>query len=550
MSATVDVVAPGSRPEPLVDLSGLVAGLRWRRRTWVGLALLGLLLGVASTVVFPTGSTAVARVYVAHEEESFTNATTIGETDVALFETTQVAEGALTALGVTDLRPQDLLRTYQVKAIAANILEVSVAGRDGPDALAKAQALADAYIAAHVGRIQVAADAVAAALNDRRAAAQSQLDALADDIADVAGRPATPATAAQLEALYAGRAGLNGQIQDLGQRAQEASIGAPRVAAGTIIVDAPRIAARSSLVAAGIAGAVGLVLGLGVGLGLALIGTVVSDRPVLRRDIAAHLGASVIAQLPAPRRGPSRLWRRSGPVAERRRVAAVLARVVGTVPGGVSLLEVGCPRPAAALAVEIATEMAADRVVVLIDDLPRRHVQAIGSGAPVEVLDGASFPVSAAEEATQYLGVGSTGPGTAWTDLARLGAETLLIVRAGTTPAARLHEVARQLVDVGVHVIGIVLVHPDPRDGTDGTLWDGLHHALRGRAAAIAARYPDELVLVPAPDGHRNVAGAGHNSTNGSGSTGSGSDGNANNGSTNGTNPAVDVTAGEGAEVT
>jgi hypothetical protein len=30
----------------------------------------------------------------------------------------------------------------------------------------------------------------------------------------------------------------------------------------------------------------------------------------------------------------------------------------------------------------------------------------------------------------------------------------------------------------------VVLVHPDPRDRTDGTLWDGLHTALRGRAAA------------------------------------------------------------------
>jgi hypothetical protein len=31
-------------------------------------------------------------------------------------------------------------------------------------------------------------------------------------------------------------------------------------------------------------------------------------------------------------------------------------------------------------------------------------------------------------------------------------------------------------------VIGVVLVGPDPRDHSDGTLWDGLHTALRGRA--------------------------------------------------------------------
>jgi hypothetical protein len=27
-----------------------------------------------------------------------------------------------------------------------------------------------------------------------------------------------------------------------------------------------------------------------------------------------------------------------------------------------------------------------------------------------------------------------------------------------------------------------VLIDPDPRDRTDGTLWDGLHTALRGRS--------------------------------------------------------------------
>ena len=30
-------------------------------------------------------------------------------------------------------------------------------------------------------------------------------------------------------------------------------------------------------------------------------------------------------------------------------------------------------------------------------------------------------------------------------------------------------------------MIGVVLIDPDPRDRTDGTLWDGLHTALRGQ---------------------------------------------------------------------
>lgn len=82
----------------------------------------------------------------------------------------------------------------------------------------------------------------------------------------------------------------------------------------------------------------------------------------------------------------------------------------------------------------------------------------------------------------QRIGVGSVAPGTAWTDLQYLGTQTVLVVRAGHGNAAWLHTVARQLADQRIPVIGVVLIDPDPRDRTDGTLWDGLHTALRGRS--------------------------------------------------------------------
>ena len=57
----------------------------------------------------------------------------------------------------------------------------------------------------------------------------------------------------------------------------------------------------------------------------------------------------------------------------------------------------------------------------------------------------------------------------------------VLVVRAGHGSAAWLHTVARQLADQRVAVIGVVLIDPDPRDRTDGTLWDGPLTALRGQ---------------------------------------------------------------------
>jgi hypothetical protein len=57
----------------------------------------------------------------------------------------------------------------------------------------------------------------------------------------------------------------------------------------------------------------------------------------------------------------------------------------------------------------------------------------------------------------------------------------VLVVRAGHGSSAWLHTVARQLADQRIAVIGVVLIDPDPRDRTDGTLWDGLNTALRGQ---------------------------------------------------------------------
>ncbi|MFD2397462.1 hypothetical protein ACFSVJ_12795 [Prauserella oleivorans] len=145
-----------------------------------------------------------------------------------------------------------------------------------------------------------------------------------------------------------------------------------------------------------------------------------------------------------------------------------------------SLLELGCARTTAELALDVATELAADRAVVIVDDLPGDGIAALleqGGHERIRVVAAPGDPLP--EE--RLLGVGSVGPGAAWTDLAGLGGETVLVVRAGYATTDWLHTVARQLADGGIAVLGVVLVDADPSDHSDGTLWDGLHTALRGR---------------------------------------------------------------------
>ncbi|GHE97420.1 exopolysaccharide biosynthesis protein [Amycolatopsis deserti] len=457
--------------QPLLDLQRVLIAIRRRRRLWLSAALLGLLAGAALAVVSPTPPTAVTRLLVLHADDAPQDSGTLIKTDVAILETTRIAGAALQKLGSSE-PPEKFVKSYTGTGLTNNVLELQVTARSYGEAVAKAQALADAFIADHGQRMQAAADAEAQALLGQRDQIQNELNEVDRQIA-ASGSRNSQIGPAELQSLYARRADLTSRVSDFTNKANEAKIGTPQLAAGTQIVDAPRPVVESPLGPLVTNAGIGLGFGLIAGLGLAAVLSVVRDRPLLRREISTHLGASVIAQLPKPRR-----WGHGA--AHRDRVAATLARCVGD-GGSVSLLELGCPGVAAALAVDMAGHL--DGPVVIVDDLPHQDVLALSgqAGEGVRIVDASTH-----EKAR--IGVGSVSPGTAWTDLRRLGAETVLVVRAGKASTLWLHTVARQLADLGIPVIGVVLVAPDPRDRTDGTLWDGLHTALRGRAAFAQAR--------------------------------------------------------------
>ncbi|MFI1715880.1 Wzz/FepE/Etk N-terminal domain-containing protein [Streptomyces litmocidini] len=472
---TTRTTAEPSAPVPLLDLQALVAAVRRRRRLWGSLALLGLLLGVAVAVLLPRPPTAVTKVLVAHQEDQPNDPGTLIRTDVALLQTTRIGGEALRTLGSSE-KPEDFMRDYEGVGLTNNVLQISVRGDSEAEAVARAKALADAFVADHVRRIREAANADAKALLDQR-------DRLKDELAQVnreigGGSPeGTSKASPNMESLFARRAELTSRISDVGQRAEEARIGMPRLVAGTQIVDAPRPVRRSLLKTAATDAAIGLALGLALGLAVSAVGSVVADRPVLRREIAANLGASVIAELPG--RSP-RLWGRRKGRAARARLTSSLARTVRNSAEPLSLLELGCARGTSAIALDLAGALAADRPVVVVDGLPggpladRRPKP--GDPAVVGVERAATVP-----HQERRLGVGSVAPGAVWTDLPYLGTRTVLVVRAGHGSAAWLHTVARQLAEQRVAVLGVVLIDPDPGDRTDGTLWDGPRTVPRGR---------------------------------------------------------------------
>ncbi|MEV7735923.1 Wzz/FepE/Etk N-terminal domain-containing protein [Streptomyces sp. NPDC088921] len=469
---TTSTASESSAATPLIDLQSLVVAVRRRRRLWSAMALLGLLAGAAVAVLMPPSPTAVTKVLVAHAEDQPNDPGTLIRTDAQLLGTTRIAAAALQSLKSPE-KPEDFMRDYQAAGLSNNLLQITVTGDSEADAVTRAKALADAFVADHVKRVRDTAKAEAKALVDQEDRMRSELRQINTEIGD--SPDSDPQASASLESLFARRAELNSRISDFDQRAAEARIGTPAVIAGTQIVDAPRAVRQSLPKAAATDAAIGLVLGLVLGLALAAVGVVVTDRPVLRRDIAANLGASVIAEL------PRRSGRRRQTRARRERLTATLARTVRDSTEPVSLLELGCARSASVIALDLARAMTAEGPVVVIDGLPGPHLanHRPKPGDPT-VVSGERAVALPPEE--RRLGVGSVAPGTAWTDLQYLGTQTVLVVRAGHGSAAWLHTVARQLADQRIPVIGVVLIDPDPRDRTDGTLWDGLHTALRGRS--------------------------------------------------------------------
>ncbi|WP_406065293.1 Wzz/FepE/Etk N-terminal domain-containing protein [Streptomyces sp. NBC_01077] len=472
---TTSTTSESSAAAPLLDLQVLVVAVRRRRRLWCSVALLGLLLGVAVAVLLPPPPTALTKVLVAHQEDQPNDPGTLIRTDVALLQTTRIADMALRSLKSPE-KPEDFMKDYEGVGLTNNLLRIDVTGDSDAEAVARAQALADAFVADHVRRIREAANAEAQALLDQR-------DRLRDDLAEVdksigeGSSESGPKTSANMESLFARRAELTSQISDFGRRAAEARIGTPQLIARTQIVDAPRPVRHSLPRTAATDGAIGLALGLALGLAVAAVGAVVADRPVLRREIAANLGSSVIAELPGR---PARLWRRRRIRAAHERLAASLARTVRGSAEPVSLLELGCVRSTSVIALDLAGALAADGPVAIIDGLPGLRLAhrrpKPGDPTVVSADRAASVP-----HQQRRLGVGSVAPGAAWPDLQYLGTRTVLVVRAGHGSAAWLHTVARQLADQRIAVIGVVLIDPDPRDRTDGTLWDGPHAAPRGR---------------------------------------------------------------------
>ena len=117
----------------MVSLRFLTGALRRRRRLWLGLALLGLIIGVGYHVAVPPQYSASSTVYLAYTPGS--DAAVESANDLAMVKTAAVGEAAVKALGEKGLTSTKLLGKAPAVIVSDNILTLTTSGSTAHEAV-------------------------------------------------------------------------------------------------------------------------------------------------------------------------------------------------------------------------------------------------------------------------------------------------------------------------------------------------------------------------------------------------------------------------------
>jgi len=479
----------------LVSLRFVTAALRRRRKLWLGLAALGLLLGVGYHVVVPRQYGASTTLYLAHVPG--TDDAVDMSNDMALLQTTAVGQRAVDILGEPHLSPAKLLGKAPGIAKSQNVLEISVSGPTKAEAVHRANALAKAFLAFRADQNRQQTQASVNALQKQIDALNSQINQFTEEINGLS----SAAQSAKLDTLVVDRSADTNEVVTLEQSVEQDQLDNLAVASGSRVLTPGAADASSTVKLFGLAGISGLVVGLTIGVGIVAVQALFSDRLRSREEVASLLGAPVDLSVRPARRhlGSRRRWVRHmalRPSANVGTLAGYFRERCVTVGGAAALVVVAADRtdvPAAALAAVAAGLAAEGKSVVLVDMtndqiLAGKTVTAIKKEV-LRAQEGTSADVSLAGEVF-FLGEaeGTTDPRTVGADFVLvlatvdpgLGAwqlgwarEAVITVSAGRSSAQHLSAIAELVRAAGVSIAAGVLLDADANDETVGLLKSG-----------------------------------------------------------------------------
>ncbi|MFF0340474.1 YveK family protein [Kribbella sp. NPDC004875] len=279
-------------PDALVTFRFVRDALRRHLRIWLAFALVGLALGLASTVAVPAASTSQTRLLLTHRDGE--DPAKAMATDVSLATTHTVAQRVIDLLKL-QVTPDDLLKEYNASASTDRVMQINAKGKTDAESSKLATAIAQVFLVYRKQQIAlqdapVQQDLTAA--NDDVAAAERAVKAAGDD-PDNMQRPNSVA-GTRLAAARERQQYVRQQLLD--EQVQTSRMNSSRIL--DVAAPVPVSEKRTIVINAG----TGLIAGLFLGIGFVIVRALISDRLWKRQDIAHALGARVRLSIARPRR--------------------------------------------------------------------------------------------------------------------------------------------------------------------------------------------------------------------------------------------------------
>jgi hypothetical protein len=275
----------------------LRAELRRRKKLWVAAAIVGLLLGIGLYKEMPPPYKATTTVSIKVIPGVLPTDEIL--TEVALAQSREVALTAMSALRLPEdpKSVQSFMGRDTVVALSDQFLQFTVKASSAQDAVARAGALATAFLQVRDDGLITAQQQTVKALDKLILGQQQQLNRLTAEITTAKAQP----TSAQQQAKIVSLEAKQGQVENRLKQLQKATssyaihtqVSNQTVKHGSRVLDQAKATARSRIKYPALYAIGGLFGGLAIGMGWVIASALISTRPRRRYDIARALGAPV-----------------------------------------------------------------------------------------------------------------------------------------------------------------------------------------------------------------------------------------------------------------
>jgi capsular polysaccharide biosynthesis protein len=493
----------------LVSLGFISAAIRRSKRLWVGLAIVGLLLGMAAWATRPPTPEASTTLLLTVGPEGQPGTAILN--DQAMAQSRGVAEIALRKLRL----PQSidsLLGTYKSAIVTDRVLRITVSAPSSSQAVSRANAIASAFLAFRTDQLETQQKLQFAALDDTLTQSQQRIESINARISQATAQPTSDAQQAQLKNLQAASNQAKSELNVLNDQVKTAKAAAEETTAAMVgqskVLDAASPVPHSRLKPLVLFSGAGLIVGLVLGLGIVVIRALISDRLRRRDDIALALGAPVRLSVSGKAESRWRPGRRGLAAAHGREIQRIVAFLRGVLPAGsrggaLAVIPVDDTRIAALSVVSLAVSLAQQDARVVVADLcsgapaaklaglkdpgiqsvrvdgaqidmviPDPHDIApmgpFSSAAPQAQPTPANRMAAACASADVLLTLTTLDPSLASDHLQTWAADAVVVVTAGRSSWTKIHAVGEMIRLAGARLVSAVVVGADKWDESLG----------------------------------------------------------------------------------